>query len=239
MKIALKFLVLSVVACFQLNAYGQLSFDDVKMEKIHQRKIRKYIEVCSEDNKHQFARIHPSWNRGKDLSCYSSNEMTFFLKGNLQDVWHGYVTANPSKSWNGRKVSFGLLVQKFPGTIYYNNDSIMGVDTGQVYFLNLKLLLGIYKVPVAFEMITVDAQEKVIEFSYIEGNKSSGVQQVKFSDFGDGRTKIVHSSYFKSDSKFRDKNLYPFFHEKIVDDFHRNMRKLLHLKKASMKTKKK
>jgi len=239
MMIALKFLILAVVACVQFNAYGQLSFDDVKMEKIHQRKIRKYIEVCSEDNKHQFAGIHPSWKRGKDLSSYSSNEMIFYLKGNLQDVWQGYISANPSKSWNGRKVSFGLLVQKFPGTIFYNNDSIMGVDTGQVYFLNLKLLLGIYKVPVAFEMITVDAVEKVIEFSYIEGNKSSGVQQVKFSDFGGGRTKIIHSSYFKSDSKFRDKNLYPFFHEKIVDDFHRNMRKLLHLKKASARVKKK
>ncbi len=238
MMIALKSLLLVLISCLQLITYGQLSFDDVKMEKIHQKKIREYIEGCIGNSKHQFAEIHPSWKRGKDLSPYSKNEMTFCLKGKLEDVWQGYISANPSKSWNGRKVSFGLLIQKFPGNIFYNNDSIMGVDTGQVYFLNLKLLLGLYKVPVAFEMITVDAEEKVIEFSYIEGNKSSGVQQIKFSDIGGNRTLIVHSSYFKSKSKFRDKNLYPFFHEKIVSDFHRNMRKLLHLKKASMKIKK-
>ena len=238
MMIALKSLLFVLISCFQLIAYGQLSFDDVKMEKIHQRKIRRYIEGCIEGSRHQFAEIHPSWKRGKDLSLYSKNEMAFCLKGKLQDVWQGYVSANPSKSWNGQKVSFGLLVQKFPGTIYYSNDSIMGVDTGQVYFLNLKLLLGIYKLPVAFEMITVDADAKVIEFSYIEGNISSGVQQIKFSDIGGNRTLIVHSSYFKSKSKFRDKNLYPFFHEKIVGDFHRNMRKLLHLKTASMRPQK-
>lgn len=238
MMISLKSLLLVLVSCFQLFAYGQLSFDDVKMEKIHQRKIRKYIEACIEGSSHRFAEIHPSWKRGKDLSLYSKNEMVFCVKGKLQDVWQGYVTANPSKSWNGNKVSFGLLVQKFPGTIYYNNDSIMGVDTGQVYFLNLKLLLGLYKVPVAFEMITVNENEKLIEFSYIEGNISSGVQQIKFMDIGGNRTLIVHSSYFKSKSKFRDKNLYPFFHEKIVYDFHRNMRKLLHLKTASMRAQK-
>ena len=96
-------------------------------------------------------------------------------------------------------------------------------------------MLGIFNIPVAFEIITVDSAEKVIEFSYIEGNKSRGVQHVKFLDIGGGRTEIVHTSYFKSDSRIRDKWIYPFFHEKIVNDFHRNMKKLLHLKKGKIK----
>jgi len=231
MKITLLCLILSVFTFIQFQSFGQPNLDDINLERIQQRKIRKYIECQIEEGKHQFGEIHPSWNSGQDLSSYKKNEMTFFLKGNFLDIWQGYVSANPSKSWNARKISFGLLLRKFPGNIYYNHDPIMGVDTGQVYFLNLNLLLGIFNLPVAFEMITVDTEQRIIEFSYIEGNKSIGVQQVKFMDIGQERTEIIHTSYFKSDSQFRDKWIYPFFHKIIVNDFHRNMRRLLDLKK--------
>jgi hypothetical protein len=231
MKIILKCLILSAFTFIQLQSFGQPLLDDINLERIEQRKIRKYIECQIEEGKHQFCEIHPSWNRGQDLSAYRKNEMTFFLKGDFLDIWQGYVTTNPSKSWDGRKISFGLLLRKFPGNIFYDQDPIMGVDTGQVYYLNLTLLLGIFNLPVAFEMINVNKREKIIEFSYIEGNKSIGVQQVKFVDSGDECTEIIHTSYYKSESRFRDKWIYPYFHKRIVNDFHRNMRRLLNLKK--------
>jgi hypothetical protein len=234
MKIALKCILLATFTCFQIQSYGQLTLDDINLALIQQRKIRKYVECQIEEGKHQFSDIHPSWNSGKDLSSYSKNEMIFFLKGNLQDIWQGYITANVSQSWNGRKISFGLLIRKFQKDIIYNHDPIIGVDTGQVYFLDLKLLLGIFNIPVAFQIITLDKQKKIIEFSYIEGNKSIGVQQVKFMDDGSELTEIIHTSYFRSDSHFRDKWIYPFFHKKIVNDFHRNMRQLLNLKKPDI-----
>lgn len=229
MRIALKCVLLTIFTFFQAQSFSQLMMDDIKMEQIQQKKIRRYIECQKEENKQQFCEIHPSWDNGKDLSCYSKNEMVFFLKGSFQEIWQGYVSANPSKSWNGQRVSFGLLLRKVPGEIFYNHDVITGVDTGQVYFLNLKIMLGIYNLPVAFEIIKVDTEEKIIEFSYIEGNKSSGVQRIKFLDLGNERTEIMHTSYFKSESHFRDKWLYPFFHKKIVNDFHQNMRSLLNL----------
>jgi hypothetical protein len=111
--------------------------DDIKMERIHQRTIRKYIECQIEEGKHQFYDIQPFWNSGKDLSSFRK-KMTFLLKVNLRDIWQGYVSANPSKSWNGRKISFGLLLLKFPGSIFYYHDPITGVDLGQIYFLKLK-----------------------------------------------------------------------------------------------------
>ena len=234
MRIVFKHSVLIILIFFQLNSYGQLLLDDINMDLIHQRTVRKYIECQIEENKHEFGEIHPSWHKGKDLSSYRKNEMTFLLNGNFKDIWKGYISENPSNSWNGKRVSFGVLLQKFPNDIFYNHDPIMGIDTGQVYFLNLKLLKGICNIPVAFEMITVDTLEKLIEFSYIEGNKSSGVQQIRFLDFGDNRTRITHISYYKSDSHFRDKWIYPFFHKKIVNDFHRNMRRLLNLEKAKI-----
>jgi hypothetical protein len=233
MKITIKFLFLAAYLCFHIQSYAQLMMDDIDLELIEQKKIRKYIECQIEEGKHQFYELHPSWTCGKDLSSYRKKEMTFFLKGGMQDIWQGYVSANPSNSWDGRKTSYGLLLLKFPSNIYYFQDPIKGVDTGQVYFLNLKIMLGLCNIPVAFEIITLDAENKIIEFSYIEGNKSIGVQQVKFIDLGEDHTEIVHTSYYKSDSQFRDRWMYPFFHKKIINDFHRNMRKLLNLKKQN------
>jgi len=201
--------------------------DDIKLEQIHQRKIRKYIECQTDKGKHQFDEIHPSWNSGEDLSMYRRKEMTFYLKGNLKDIWHGYVSADPSKSWNCKRISLGLLLQKAPENIFYDKDSINGINTGQVYFLNLHLMLGLFNVPVAFEIIMVNTEKKIIAFSYLEGNKSKGVQQIKFTDVGDKRVKITHISYYKSDSQFRDKWIYPYFHKRIIKNFHRNMKKLL------------
>ena len=229
MKLTISYIILIIFSSFQTLSYGQLKLDDIETEQIKQSKIRKFVKTQIQEKKHQFYEIHPSWNSGKDLSTYSKIEMTFFLNSNVQDVWNGYLSTNPSKSWNGKKISLGLVLQKFPGKIYYQNDQIMGVDTGQVYFLNLKLLLGIINIPVAFEIITIDPVEKVLEFSYIDGNKSSGVQQVKFIDINDECTEIKHISYYKSDSPFRDKYIYPFFHKKIITDFHQNMKRLLKL----------
>jgi hypothetical protein len=207
--------------------------DDINLERIQQRTIRKYVECEIKDGKHQFSEIHPSWNTGKDLSSYRKREKIFFLNSNLQDVWQGYVSANPSNIWSSRKISFGLLLRKFPSHIFYNHDPIMGADTGQVYYLNLKLMLGICNLAVAFEIITLDTKKLILEFSYIEGNKSTGVQQVRFIDVGGGRTEIIHTSYFKSGSHFRDKWLYPYFHNRFINEFHRNMRRLLKLNKQN------
>jgi len=235
MKIWIKWVVLIVIISFSLPCFGQLMLQDIKMEQIRQKKVRKYIGQI-EVEKHQFSEIQPSCHSGQDMSSFSKNEMTFFLDGNLDDIWQGYMSASPSESWNGRKVTFGVLLQKFPNNIFYNRDPMTGLATGQVYFLNLKVMKGIYNLPVAFEIITVDTTQKLIEFSYIEGNKSSGVQQIQFLDAGSEHTKIMHISYFKSDSDFRDKWIYPPFHKKIVNDFHRNMRRLLNLKIIKIKT---
>jgi hypothetical protein len=188
-----------------------------------------------EEGKHEFTEIKPSWTDGQDLSSFRKNEMKFFLNGCYTDIWQGYVSADPSISWDGRKISFGLLIPVNSGSIFYHHDPINGVESGQIYFLKLKLMMGIYGLPVAFIMINVDEENKIIEFSYIEENKSIGVQQLKFLNLTDDLTEIIHTSYYKSDSKFRDRWMYPYFHKRIVNNFHRNMRKMLNKHKIKQK----
>ncbi|MEX1188003.1 MAG: hypothetical protein WED33_02015 [Bacteroidia bacterium] len=226
MKIALSFCLLFVFNFIQVQVFGQHTLEEIKLEQIDQKKIRKYVERQIEDGKHQFYDIQPSWNRGDDLTPYNKNETTFFLNASSNDAWQSYLSLDPSKMWNNRSVSKGLMIQKSPEKIFYKGDSHTCTDTGQVYFLNLKLLSGMYNLAVVFEIVTIDALEMLIEFSYVKGNQSLGVQKIRFIADGDNSTKIIHTSYFKSDSPFRDKWLYPFFHRKITKDFHKNVRKL-------------
>ena len=61
--------------------------------------------------------------------------------------------------------------------------------------------------------------------TYLEQNVSHGRQTMQFVE-KDGRTELVHTSYFTSGKEWRDK-LYPKVHEKLVDAFHANMQRLM------------
>jgi hypothetical protein len=86
---------------------------------------------------------------------------------------------------------------------------------------------GLINIPVAFEIIDIDRKKQILEFSYIDNNKSLGKQTIQFFDNGDGRTMIVHRSYFRSKSWLRNELLYPGFHKKFIKEFHKNMKHLI------------
>ena len=200
----------------------------INVEDIPQRKIRNYIVSRSIDKMDDFSSIHASWKKDIDESNFNIIEKTFYLNYNLSDSWEFYRHANTLKMWNGKTIRFGLLLSKCTNSaINIINSSFHEIDTGDVYFLNLKLFKGIFNVEVAFEITEIDSKQRIMEFSYIDNNKSLGKQTIQFFEDGSGKTKIVHRSYFKSDSRIRDKLFYPYFHKKFINEFHRNMCKLI------------
>jgi hypothetical protein len=171
-----------------------------------------------------FSLIHPSCEADAIGADYHVIEKTFFMNSRVSDVWDCYRNADLTHSCN-RSVRFGLLLTKCSNTaVYTGSKEHTVIDTGQVYFMNLRLLKGILNVPVAFEIINIDQGKLVVELSYIEGNKTRGKQTLQFFDNGDGRTRIVHMSYFKSDSFVRDAFFYPLFHKKFIREFHNVMK---------------
>jgi hypothetical protein len=52
---------------------------------------------------------------------------------------------------------------------------------------------------------------------------TNGTQDIHFEELPDGSTKISHLTHFRSRSAFRDRELYPVFHEKLVGEFHQNV----------------
>ena len=200
----------------------------INVEDIPQRKIRNYIVSRSIDKMDDYSSIHASWKKNINESDFNVIEKTFFLNYDLSDSWDFYRHANTLKMWNGKTVRFGLLLSKCTNSaINIINSSYHEIDTGDVYFLNLKLFRGILNVEVAFEITRIDSKQRIMEFSYIDNNKSLGKQSIQFFEYGPGKTKIVHRTYFKSDSNIRDKLFYPYFHKKFINEFHRNMGKLI------------
>lgn len=219
---------LFIIFCLIPASLFSQNAGSIDIQKIPQRTVRNYIVSRSYDRLIDFSSIQPSWKNNTNKNDFKVIEETFFLRKKMPLVWDLYLHTSPLKIWNGRSYGFALLVCKCPEAIIYSaNSSVPCIDTGQVYFLNLKLLKGLFNIPVAFEIIKIDTTGRVMELSYIDNNISLGKQTLKFIEEGNRRTRIVHTTYFKSESWVRDKIFYPYFHHRFLEDFHRHMRKMM------------
>ena len=134
----------------------------INLKEIHQRKIRRYISFRGIDQMQNFNLLHPSWKKGTDISDFHLNEKVFFLNNSLPDVWEAYRDINPAESWNHHSIRLGLLISKCTNSVTYTRNPVFPeIDTGQVYFLNLRLIKGIFNIPVAFEITNIDLQPAI------------------------------------------------------------------------------
>ncbi len=206
---------------------GQGEIDEVDFGQIKY----KSVKTCLNDQKAQgyfhFSELQPSIHEGDDLSGFLNFEKSYLIKQPVDLVWDNYYFANLTEVWDNNRVSFGLLYSRNLNSIIYADQEYYGFRKGQIYYLNLKILNGFYNLPVAFEVINVAPENKLIEFSYLKGGKAQGKQTIQLFKTKEGYTSIIHKSYVKSKSKIRDKYLYPFFHNKIINEFHSNLKRLI------------
>jgi hypothetical protein len=213
-----------VLSLVSIIGYSQNELSDIDLNRVPQKKIRNFIDTQIKNHVDHFSDVKASWKEGQDIKQYWQLESTYIIKDSPEKVWRLYKTVSPAVSWNGRIISFGLLLSTRSNYVMYNTDNNFSeIDTGQVFYVNLKILLGIYNLAVGLEIVSIDDVNKSIVFSYIKGGKSQGEQTVHFVGTEEGYTRIIHSTAFKSDSKFRDKFLYPYFHKKSINEFHRNI----------------
>lgn len=223
----MKIISLSILLFLNFNLFAQVLLCDFNFEKIPYKKVRNYIHDQVDNQILTIYDLQPTLEKKKVPEGFACQDIHYIVDADVNAVWERYVQTSPEELWNGKRLSFSLLCSKPSEQIVYSGDESVKVDTGQVIYLNFRILRGVYNLAMAFEIIDVDEDSKTIEFSYIEGNKSKGKQCVVFRPTPDGKTEIVHSSYFKSDSKVRDKYIYPFFHKRATNEFHRNMRKII------------
>jgi len=206
---------------------GQMCLTDIELDKISQDKIQEYLESQREHGIIAFSDVKPSLKTNSDIKGYFVRENEYQIKKGFEEVWSHYLYTNPSKAWNGKKVSFGFLFSKKEDKIVYCNENIQRIDTGMVVYLNLRLMSGLKNLATAFEFITIDKENKIIEFSYLSGNVSEGKQRIQFRETRKGYTRILHTSFYRSNTVLRNYLLYPYFHTRTTNEFHRNLKKLM------------
>jgi hypothetical protein len=128
--------------------------------------------------------------------------------------------------WQGKFTSFGFAYARNNGQLFYQDETFDHLEEGQIQFLSLRYMGGIFKLNIAHELISIDEKTKRLQFCYMEYGKSQGTQIIILKE-ENGRTEVTHDTYYKSDSKFRDKRIYPFFHEKTVEALHAHVGDLI------------
>ncbi|MDC7227218.1 MAG: hypothetical protein PQJ61_10695 [Spirochaetales bacterium] len=163
----------------------------------------------------------------RDLKDYSSHQMSYIVHEDADEVWSDYISTDPVIAFDSRIIDFGIVYNSGESTLYTpENQPVPHFAEGQIYILDLKLL-GFYQIPVAFKISEIDSKKKLIEFVYLENNVSNGCQRITLSsendEEGEQITVVKHTSFFRSGKAFRDKYLYPPFHNQTVKDFHENI----------------
>ncbi len=209
------------------TSYGQTTINSVEFGQIKQKKVKRIIAEQQKQEVQFFSDLEVSVNCSDDVSGFTEYEKIYVVKENIDEVWNAYNNTSQTDAWDINRISVGMLVSQKDQTIVYANQDLYGLKVGQLYYLNLKVLNGIYNLPVVFEIIKVDHLNRLFEISYLKGGKAQGKQVIQLVGAENGFTRIIHKSYVKSNSKIRDKYLYPFFHNKIINEFHANMRRVI------------
>ena len=193
----------------------------------------------SSERKRKIKRLQkftPSIKEGDDLSSFSYHQKSYVIEMDVETVWNTYINVKPNEAWKGPLNTFKQSYSKSRNLLFDSTSTELPcIELGMVYELNLKLA-KLLNVGVAFQITELNEAEKIIEFTYGKDNKSHGRQRIVFKKEGN-KTFIIHYSNFKSDSKFRDKHLYPKFHEKCMDEFHANLHELIKLKTKTQQEK--
>jgi hypothetical protein len=184
-----------------------------------------------------YLRIH-SLNTAKDLDsvlplCHSEggdfhlHRKAYESNHSFKDTWEAYNNIPPEKAWSGNNLMFSFAYDTIPGKISYSKDIYEGMKENQLIFIVIKLVFGIFRLAVTHFVHTISEDEKKVKLCYVKGGKSSGSQYIYFEELSANKTKIIHHTYYKSESNFRDKWLYPPIHEMIINQFHTNVKNYL------------
>jgi hypothetical protein len=222
-----RFKVIGLIAMLLAGLTGRLpaqSQDErVDLRRIPQKAVRKLIRRENLKTASDFQKILPACYQLDDTVPYRTNLKTFIVKARIGKVWEKYLTISPKRAWSSRSVHFGFLFSKSKNQFIYPEDEEGPIHEGNIVFVDLSLLGGIKNLGVAFEVTRLDEQNKTISICYIQDGVSTGTQEIRFSEIPGGETRISHITHYRSHSAFRDKELYPIFHEKLIGEFHQNI----------------
>ncbi len=208
---------------FSINSYCQSSISSINLDKIFQKRKIKFIKNNYLKKTKSFLELYPTCYEKEDIDNYNIQNDSYIVDEDINVLWNQYKNIDLKSAYSGKLVKFGFLYSTIKNKLVYINDDYSGLEVGQIVFIRLDLLKGIKKLVVAYEVTDIDDENKSIQFCYIKNGISEGSQTISLSNTQNGKTKITHNTIFKSNSKFRDKWIYPKFHRRVVKELHKNL----------------
>jgi hypothetical protein len=205
-------------------ALGQMAISETDFGAIPFAAVRNWL-MDRNETLHHYKALRPSCDEESDLRKFSRCTKTYIIRKQPDSVMAAYLSVNPMISWHTRKSVPGLLYDRNKDALYYPGQDAGAAEPGKVLFLNLKLLKGLYSMATAIEI--TDVGENVVEFGYPKSGRAEGKQELRFESTPRGNTRVVHTCWVYSGSKIRDKMLYPFFHKRLINSFHRKMERTI------------
>ncbi len=223
MKMPKPILLLTLIAGL-VSLKAQTS-DSINFERLDSKKLVRLLKSNGLYTAEDLQKVEVSCYSREDSAAYSSHTKDYIIKADIETVWEAYKMVSPTEPGNKKDmVSFGLLYGKRNNKIYYSQDAYDGLQEGQLVFWNLRMLSGLFHLPVGQTVTEVNDEEKYFEICYLSQGTSHGSQYIRLYPTEGNYTRVVHHSYFKSHSKFRDRRLYPGLHEKAINEFHEKIR---------------
>jgi hypothetical protein len=208
-------------------AFAQTRLSDVNMSRIKQKCLREFIKNQIDSGIVNFEDFRPSVNAQTDSSKFNSYVSRFYLKRPLPEARNAYMTIHPAIVWEGKVISYGLIYAPKSKQVIFPEDAYPGLESGQVFFVEMNVLLGIIRFPICFIVTKVDSVNNEFSFSYVESGPSKGSQTIKLLHNNKNETDIIHSSIHKTKNVIRDEAFYPTYHRKAIGEVHRNIRNKL------------
>ena len=201
------------------SVHTPVPIDSVDFKRIQHKQVRKLISRQKQFGVRTFNDLHPVCYTSPDSNFYQTFKKSEIIRQDINLVWNNLIHQSPSEEFDGRIVSFGLLYSKKLNNFLYRNESYAGIEEGQILFFNLRVLSGIKNIAVAMEVTKMDNDHKELEYCYIDNGSTKGTQKFTLKSTPDGYTEITQLTKYKCKSRLRDRRLYSFFHEKIVEEF--------------------
>jgi hypothetical protein len=195
----------------------------IDFRKIKQEKVKKLLRDNTLNTLSDLSKLKSFCYNAADGKHYYKHIKSFLMDADINTVWHAYKTMSPESTRNGSMVSFGLMYSRKKNEIMYSGDPYSGIEAGQIIFLNLNLFRNMLHLAVGHEITEVSDNDKTIKICYLQNGASTGTQLIQLKEEGN-QTEVIHETWYRSGSRFRDKILYPGFHTKGLTEFHDNVK---------------
>ncbi len=216
--------LLIILCSITIAGQAQTRLSAIDTNRIVQKTIRKFLKQQAELGIVYCEDFRPSVEEATSARRFDFNCQHFHLRQDPATAWHAFLTAPPTQIWQGQSVSCGFIYSPVSQRVIFPGDSYPGLEPGQIFFLELRILFGLVKFPVCLVVTKVDPVQRTITFSYVSSGTSKGAQTIRLLDDGKGETEILHSTIHQTGNVIRDRILFPVYHRKAIREVHRNLK---------------